>query len=298
MDKIRIDLYLAQLGYTRSYAAKLIAAGRVCVNGAAISKTSAKIDGSEDISIEDFEPEEIDAQAEDITLDILYEDDDLIVINKPRGMVVHPSKGHLSGTLVNALLGRKGSLSSIGGKIRPGIVHRLDKDTSGLIVVAKNDDAHHALSCQIEARKAERSYYALVHGAVGDSGVVDANISRDKKNRLKMAVVGSNEGKAAVTHYSPVEVYRKFTLVEAKLVTGRTHQIRVHMAHIGHPVAGDPLYGRSGELRSGENKVFGGAQILHSRRISFKHPRTGEDITVESELPRYFVDALEYAKKV
>ncbi len=295
MDKVRIDSYLSQLGYTRSYAAKLIEAGRVRINGEVAVKASIKVDGSEVFDIDDFEATEFCAAPEDIPLLILYEDDDLLVVDKPRGMVVHPSRGHLSGTLVNALLGRHGALSSIGGMIRPGIVHRLDKDTSGLIIAAKNDAAHRALSAQIEARKVERTYYALVCGIVKDSGTIETHIARDRKNRLKMAVVNKPEGRIAITNYTPVDNYRKYTLVEASLVTGRTHQIRVHMAHIGHPVAGDPIYSAGFETGAA-CKAFGGAQVLHSKRISFEHPRDRRIITVESELPQYFLDSIAFAQ--
>ncbi len=285
----RLDVYVSKQGFTRSYAAKLIKAGRVLVDGKIQKKPSFSISEENRIEIEDFEAKEIETIPENIPLDVVYEDDDLLVVNKPRGMVVHPSKGHTSGTLVNALLGRKGSLSTIGGEIRPGIVHRLDKDTSGLMLVAKNDTAHLGLSKQIEKHEVIRIYNTLVGGIVDKNGTIETNIARSKNNRLKMTVVREPNGRKAITHYTPLEIYNKYSLVEIKLETGRTHQVRVHMAHIGRPVAGDPVYGR------GENFFKG--HILHSKKIRFKHPRTEEIIELETELPQYFQEAIHHVQK-
>lgn len=291
----RLDVYLTKYGLTRSYAAKLIAAGRVKVDGAAVTKSSFLLPDACDVTYEDFVPEVTTLRAEEIPLAVLYEDDDFLVIDKPRGMVVHPSKGHADGTVVNALLGYMGEnrLSAIGGEYRPGIVHRLDKDTSGLLLVAKNDFAHGAVSKLLESRKVERVYTALAHGTVESACTVCAAIARDRKNRLKMAVVHGGSGREAITHFSPVRRYRKFTLVEARLETGRTHQIRLHLSHIGHPVVGDPLYGRGTD-----QKAFGSGQVLHATTLRFSHPRTGCPICVESPLPAYFEEAVALAERM
>lgn len=289
----RLDVHVAKNGYTRSYAAKLIKAGRVRVDKVVQRRPSFLVGENNKVDIEDFTPTTVSAKAEDIPLSILYEDDDLLIVNKNRGMVVHPSKGHSSGTLVNALLGRlehnASTLSSIGGEIRPGIVHRLDKDTSGLLLVAKNDSAHLALSEQIEQHEVTRIYYALVAGNLEHSGTIKTNIGRSKNNRLKMAVVPAPKGKHAITHYEPLKNFKKYCLVKVQLETGRTHQVRVHMAYIGRPVAGDPVYGR------GEKSL--GGQVLHAKKIAFRHPRTDKYMEFESELPEYFKQALLFADK-
>ncbi|MDO4754336.1 MAG: RluA family pseudouridine synthase [Bacillota bacterium] len=288
----RLDVYLTSYGHTRSYASKLIASGRVRVNGEPITKPSFCVSDADEVEYTDFEPVHTRLMPEMHSLSVCYEDDELLVIDKPRGMVVHPSKGHDSGTLVNALLALC-PLSSIGGEFRPGIVHRLDKDTSGLILVAKNDVTHAALSAMIEAREVRRVYKALVHGVIDREGVVEAAMARDPKNRLKMTVVRGREGRNAVTRYTPSEHYRKHTLLDVSLITGRTHQIRVHMAYIGHPVVGDMVYGRKTDAGR-----FGEGQILHSQYLSFRHPRTGEMMEVGGELPRYFLDAIEKCQNI
>lgn len=295
----RLDVYLVRMGYahTRSYAAKLIHAGRVAVAGKTVTKASAPVSDTDEILCLDFEPEAVSLLPEEIPLSICYEDDDLLVVDKPQGMAVHPSKGHETGTLVHALLGLcearrraggRGMLSAIGGEIRPGIVHRLDKDTSGLVVVAKNDRAHLLLSKQFEERAVERIYSALVHGHPVPEGVISTKMARHPVHRLRMAVVTGDRGRDAITRFRCLELYPRHALVEARLETGRTHQIRVHLAHIGHPIVGDPVYGREQDA-----KRFGAAQILHSGRIRFSHPVTGAPIEVRSPLPPYFLKAIE-----
>lgn len=286
----RLDLYLASHGHTRSYASKLIASGRVQVNGITILKPSHPVSEQDQVRYADFEPVEIAIRPERIPLDIVYQDEDLLVVDKPRGMVVHPSKGHEDHTLVNALLAHC-PLSSIGGELRPGIVHRLDKDTSGLLIVAKNDFTHTALSGMMERKEIHREYLALVHGEVRNAATVETWFGRDRNNRLKMAVTEAGRGRMAITKYEPVEAYRKFTLLRVELITGRTHQIRVHMAYIGHPVAGDPVYGRKDDLSR-----FGFGQVLHSDFVSFTHPRTGRTLCIRSSLPKDFEQALETAR--
>lgn len=297
----RLDVYLTGFGLSRSYAAKLVAAGRVRVNGAVCLKSSESIGDNDSVEFDDFEPEPSKLAAEDIPLNIIYEDQYLMVVDKPQGMVVHESKGHSSGTLVNALLGLmksraeagdKSALSTIGGEIRPGIVHRLDKDTSGLLIIAKNDDAHAAISKQMERHEVKRAYIALVHGIMDEPTTVNARIGRNPKNRLQMAVFPfGSRGRIAITHFKPIKCYRKYSLVEANLETGRTHQIRVHLAHINHPVVADPVYGRKSDAPK-----FGEKQLLHSYKISFVHPVTGALLELESELPDYFKKAIELAE--
>ena len=233
-------------------------------------------------------PEILEILPEDIPLDIVYEDDDLLVVNKAQGMVVHPAPGNESGTLVNALMHHcRGQLSSINGVIRPGIVHRIDKDTSGLLVVAKNDKAHTGLAEQFEVHSIERVYCAVVYHTIRqDSGTVDANIGRHPKDRKKMAVVPQNQGKHAVTHYKVIARSDRFTFVECRLETGRTHQIRVHLSHIGHPLLGDPLYGHS------RNQWGISGQVLHARDLGFIHPVSGRKVLFTSPLPEHFVKAL------
>ncbi len=237
------------------------------------------------------EPEELSLEKENIPLDIVYEDNDLLVVNKPRGMVVHPAPGNYSGTLVNALLYHCGdSLSGINGAVRPGIVHRIDKDTSGLLLVAKNDNAHVSLSEQIKEHSLDREYRAVIHGHLKEQeGVVDAPIGRSPTDRKKMCVTDRNS-KNAVTHYTVLEEFRDFSLIKCRLETGRTHQIRVHMAYLGHPVAGDPVYGPKNGVTS-----LGG-QCLHAAVLGFTHPVTGERIRTQAPLPDYFTDFLEKIK--
>lgn len=266
---------------TRSAVQKLIASGSVLVNGAEVSK-NYKVRLGDFIKVTLPEPEPLDVMPEDIPLDIVYEDDDLLVVNKPKGMVVHPAPGNPSGTLVNALLFHCGdSLSGINGVIRPGIVHRIDKDTSGLLIVAKNDMAHTHLAKQIAEHSFTREYRAVVHGNIrDDEGTIDAPIGRSPRDRKKMAVIEG--GRNAVTHFSVLSRLRGYTYIKCRLETGRTHQIRVHLAYKGHPVAGDLLYGPKGtptELKG---------QCLHAGLIGFIHPRTGEYMEFSAPLPDYF----------
>ena len=279
----RIDSYLAsELSISRSKVQKLIKEGLVTVNGDIVSNNYVVKLGDK-ILVDDDLDYEIRVEAEDIDIDVVYEDEWLLVINKESGMVVHPAPGHYSHTLVNALLYRF-QLSSK-DSIRPGIVHRLDKDTSGLMLVAKNDEVHDALSKMIASKEVERHYLAIVDGVIlHDTGTIDAPIGRDLNNRQKMAVTDVN-GKEAITHFRVLETFTNHTLVECILETGRTHQIRVHMAYIGHPVVNDPMYGR------GKATEFG--QMLHSKSIKFKHPVTGEELFFEVDPPREFLDVLE-----
>ena len=286
-EAARLDKYIADNAedISRSFAAKLCEDGRVTVNGTAADKKH-KLKGGEIIEIDVPEPETVEVVPEDIPLDIVYEDDDVIVINKPQGMCVHPAPGNESGTLVNALMYHCGeSLSAINGVIRPGIVHRIDKDTSGLLVAAKNNEAHLRLSAQLKERKALRKYNALVNGNIReDSGTIDKPIARHPNDRKKMAIVQG--GREAVTHYNVLARYNGYTLVECILETGRTHQIRVHMASIGHSIVGDKVYGAKKE----RFKLEG--QLLHARTIGFVHPKTGKTVQFSSELPQYFKDVL------
>ena len=277
----RLDKLIAlETELSRSAAVRLIEQGAVLVDGKPASKKDVPKAGAE-VVIALPEPRAADILPENIPLDILYEDDDLLVVNKPKGMVVHPAAGHYSGTLVNALMYHCGdSLSGINGAIRPGIVHRIDKDTSGLLMVAKNDLAHIGLSEQIKAHSFTREYEAVVCGAVKEDGTVNAPIGRHKTDRKRMCVTEENSRKA-VTHYCVIRNYAGYTHLRIRLETGRTHQIRVHMSYIGHPVAGDEVYG------SGKPKRLCG-QCLHAKRIGFVHPRTGEYMEFESELPDYF----------
>lgn len=282
-DVIRIDTLLArELNISRSLAAKLIEDGCVLLGEKAVSKNSKVRQGSE-IAITLPEMKEPDALPQDIPLDIVYEDSDLLVVNKPKGLVVHPAPGNPDGTLVNALLYHCGdSLSGIGGVMRPGIVHRIDKDTSGLLIVAKNDASHNGLAAQIKEHSFSRCYEAVVYGNVKqDSGTVTAPIGRHPTKRKQMAA-GVKNSKPAVTHYSVIARYDGFTHLRLRLETGRTHQIRVHMAYIGHPVAGDPLYGPRKVITS----LCG--QCLHAKMIGFIHPITGKYLEFESDLPDYF----------
>ena len=235
------------------------------------------------------EEEVLEYKAEDIPLDIIYEDADVAVVNKPQGIVVHPSAGHTSGTLVNALMYHVKDLSSINGVVRPGIVHRIDKDTSGLLMIAKNDKAHNALAAELKDKKSLRKYVAIVHGNLpNDRGVIEAPIGRSDKDRKKQAVTA--KGKPAVTRFTVLERFGNYTLVELQLETGRTHQIRVHMAYIGHPVAGDPLYGPRKTLK-------GHGQFLHAKTLGFTHPTTGELVEFTAEEPIIFKETLEKLRK-
>ena len=279
----RADQFLARSveGLTRSAAQKLLEQGAVTAGGKALKK-NAKLELGAELSLSLPDPEPIDVVPQDIPLDVVYEDEDVIVINKPVGLVVHPAPGHPDGTLVNALLYHCGdSLSGINGQLRPGIVHRIDRDTSGLIIAAKNDAAHLALSAQLQDHSLARTYEAIVVGGLReDSGTVDAPIARHRTDRKKMAV--DPEGRSAVTHWEVLGRYRGYTHIRCRLETGRTHQIRVHMASIGHPLLGDTVYGA-------KKPVPGLAgQCLHARALTFRHPRTGEPVTVTCPLPDWF----------
>lgn len=284
-DGTRADKFLAEAidHLTRSALQKLISAGNVEIDGKVIAKSRFLKEG-EDISVLIPDAVSLDVEAEDIPLDIFYEDDDLLVVYKPKGMVVHPAPGNHNGTLVNALLWHcKDSLSGINGVLRPGIVHRIDKDTSGLLLVAKNDFAHVHLAEQIKEHSLNRIYQTIVYGVnMPDEGDVDAPIGRSTKDRKKMAVIEG--GRSAQTHYSVIRRYSGFTHVQCKLKTGRTHQIRVHMAYIGHPVAGDSVYGPKNVITQ-----LGG-QCLHAGTIGFIHPRTGEYMEFTAPLPEYFTE--------
>ena len=297
----RIDSFVAEkCGITRSAAAKLIECDRVLVNGVSISK-NYKLRGGERVSVNIPEPELCEAIPENIPLDVVYEDEDIIVVNKPVGMVVHPAAGNPTGTLVNALLYHcQGSLSGIGGVIRPGIVHRIDKDTEGLIVSAKNDEAHLFLAANIKEHKVSRIYYAIVLGNMKeDSGTVNAPIGRHPTDRKKMAVIrgGGKTAREAVTHWSVVERFGRFTLVRCELETGRTHQIRVHMASIGHSLLGDRVYGGAGTDFEAKNKSIIKGQCLFAAELSLEHPRTREMMTFHAEFPKDFSATLERLRK-
>lgn len=279
----RIDVYISMSleDMSRNSVQKLIADGRVTVNEKLI-KSNYKIKINDVIKIIITEPELLDVKAENIDINIVYEDNDLAVINKPQGMVVHPAAGHYGGTLVNGLMYHLKDLSSINGVMRPGIVHRLDKNTSGLMLVAKNDKSHNFLAACLKEHSINRIYYALVEGNVKDDvGKVDAPLGRSEKDRKKRAVTTKNS-KNAVTNYQVVKRYGKYTLLKLKLETGRTHQIRVHMKYIGHAVVGDDVYG------SKLNKFGLEGQLLHSKTVGFIHPTTGEYMEFDSELPEYF----------
>ncbi len=279
----RLDSFLAARlpELTRSAAQRLVEEGRVLVNGK-VCRKSLRLAGGERLTVSLPPPEPARAIAQDIPLDIVYEDDDVIVINKPAGLVVHPAPGHADGTLVNALLHHcAGSLSGIGGERRPGIVHRIDKDTSGLLIAAKNDFAHLALASQLKDHSLCRTYEAVALGNLRqDEGVIDAPIGRSPRDRKKMAVVP--DGRRAVTHYQVLERYPGYTYLRCRLETGRTHQIRVHMAYLGHPLYGDPLYG------PGKPAPGAPGQYLHASALTFVHPRTGETVTVRCPLPDAF----------
>lgn len=283
---VRIDSYLANImeDMSRSYIQKLIDDGYIKVNETQV-KANYKVKIGDIITMCIPDPVQLEINAEDIEIEILYEDDDIIVVNKPQGMVVHPAAGNYSGTLVNALLGRCSSLSGINGVVRPGIVHRIDKDTSGVLLVAKNDSSHKNLAQQIKEHTVNRRYIALVEGVIkNDRGTIEGAIGRHKIDRKKMDVVQG--GKPAITHFKVIERFKNYTLIEAILETGRTHQIRVHMSHIGHPVVGDPVYG----IKKQKFNLKG--QALHAAILGFNHPKTGEYMEFKAPLPSYFGNLL------
>ena len=288
----RLDVFLAEkLELTRSAVQKLLEQGAVTCGGAPVKKNAKTVSGAEyDVTLP--EVKEVPIEAQDIPLDVVFEDADVLVVNKPKGLVVHPAAGHEDGTLVNALLHHCGdSLSGINGEKRPGIVHRIDMDTSGLLIVAKNDFAHQSLSEQLKGHSLRRTYECIVRGGFKeDSGTVDAPIGRHPVDRKRMAVTEKNS-REAVTHWEVVERYGQYTHLRCRLETGRTHQIRVHMAYINHPIAGDPLYG----VKKPELGLT--SQCLHAKALTFVHPRTGKEITVSCELPEEFRNALEILKK-
>lgn len=293
---MRLDSYLAAAAdMSRSAAVRLIEGKEVLLNGLPADK-KARVSAGDEVTYEIPAPRESEVAAEDIPLSVLYEDDDLLVIDKPSGMVVHPAAGNEDGTLVNALLHHCGdSLSGIGGELRPGIVHRIDKDTSGLIAVAKNDAAHRSLAAQLEDHSMHRVYHALVNGGFReDEGTVDLPIGRHPKDRKKMAVLREGQGNArrAVTHYKVLSRFGSVTYLSLRLETGRTHQIRVHMAAKGHPLLGDTVYGGGNTPFEKKHASLFSGQCLHAKELTFVHPRTGERMTVVSELPPDFVRLL------
>ena len=289
----RLDRWLAgQAGApSRSALQGLMEAGFVRRNGAPANKKD-KLAAGDRITLTLPDPQPIEAQPQNIPLDIVYEDDHLLVVNKPKGMVVHPASGNPDGTLVNALLYHcRGQLSGVGGAIRPGIVHRIDKDTSGLLVVAKDDLTHQGLSEQMAVHAIHRVYHAVVYGNIRqDTGTIEAPIGRDPRDRKRMAVT-PGQGKRACTHWQVLERFGRFTLLACRLETGRTHQIRVHMAHIGHPLAGDPVYGPRSVIRELQG------QCLHAKELGFRHPVTGQEMRFDSPLPAYFTTFLERLRK-
>ena len=290
-DAVRADLFLSEkTGLTRSAVKKLAEEGHLFVDDVPV-KAGHVVKAGNRVRLDVPPPRPIRAQPEDIPVDVLYEDGDIAIVNKPRGMAVHAGAGRVDGTLVNALLFRLKSLSSINGEIRPGIVHRIDKDTTGLLVVAENDAAHLSLAAQIADKTCNREYLALLEGVVKeDTGRIETNIGRDPKDRLKMAVLPVG-GRRAVTEYRVVERFRANTLVHFILKTGRTHQIRVHAKYLGHPVVGDPVYGYKKPIR------ISIGQLLHAFRLTLTHPRTGERMQFEAPLPDDFAHVLEVLRK-
>lgn len=287
----RLDLFVSEneVDMSRSFVQGIIEKQQVKVNGQ-IKKSNYKLRVGDQVQVELAEPVELQVEAEDIPLDIIYEDSDVIVINKPQDMVVHPAPGNYTGTLVNGLLYHCKDLSGINGVIRPGIVHRIDKDTSGVLVVAKNDKSHNSLAMQLKDHSMKRTYYAIVEGIVKEEeGTVRNNIGRHPVERIKMAVV--KDGKEAITNYKVLERFKSNTLVECRLETGRTHQIRVHMAHLHHPLIGDQVYG----YKKQKFKLQG--QALHAKNLGFIHPTTGEYMEFDSQLPEYFQDILDKLRK-
>lgn len=287
----RLDAYIPSVDtdITRTSAQRLIEDGNILVNGKNV-KVSYKIQENDKISVEIPEPKQIELKAQNIPIEIVYEDNDIIVVNKPKGMVVHPANGNPDGTLVNAIMAIcKDSLSGIGGEIRPGIVHRIDKDTSGLLIVAKNDNAHVKMSEQIKNHEVKKTYIALVRGVFKENEVtIDMPIGRSTSDRKKMAV--NKNGKNAITHIKVLKRFDKYTLLQVNIETGRTHQIRVHLSHIGYPIVGDYTYS------NGKNEFDVVGQCLHAQKLEFKHPITQKDMCLEAELPQYFKDILDKLK--
>ena len=294
-ENLRLDAYISSAvkDLSRMTIKRLLDEGNIEVNGKN-QKPSYKVKTGDLIQIKIDEPKEVKIEAQDIKIDVIYEDNDIIVVNKPKGLVVHPANGNPDGTLVNAIMAIcKDSLSGIGGKIRPGIVHRLDKNTSGLLIVAKNDKAHINLSEQIKNREVKKTYIALVRGLVQENeATINMPISRSTKDRKKMAV--NKNGKEAITHFKVLERYTtnngSYTLLEVKIDTGRTHQIRVHMSEIGYPIIGDDVYS------NGKNEFEIHGQCLHAQKLEFKHPISGKILKLEAPLPKYFIDTLDYLK--
>ena len=287
----RLDTYIPSVDtdITRTSAQRLIEDGNILGNGKN-AKVSYKIQENDKISVEIPEPKQIELKAQNIPIEIIYEDSDIIVVNKPKGMVVHPANGNPDGTLVNAIMAIcKDSLSGIGGEIRPGIVHRIDKDTSGLLIVAKNDNAHVKMSEQIKNHEVKKTYIALVRGVFKENeATIDMPIGRSTSDRKKMAV--NKNGKNAITHIKVLKRFDKYTLLKVNIETGRTHQIRVHLSHIGYPIVGDYTYS------NGKNEFDVIGQCLHAQKLEFKHPITQKDMCLEAELPQYFKDILDKLK--
>lgn len=288
----RIDAYVAEKyeDISRVAIQRLIETGKILVNGKKV-KASYKVQVNDKITMEEEKAVEVELKAQDIPVEIIYEDRDIIVVNKPKGMVVHPANGNPDGTLVNAIMAIcKDSLSGIGGEVRPGIVHRLDKETSGILIVAKNDKAHINLSQQIKEHKVKKTYIALVKGIVKENNAtINMPIGRSEKDRKKMAV--TKKGKEAITHFKVLKRYDKYTLLEINIETGRTHQIRVHLSQIGYPIVGDEVYSK------GKNEWNIKGQCLHAKSLDFKHPITNEDMHLEAKIPQYFEEILEELKE-
>ena len=288
----RLDKVVSNLeqNMSRETIQRMIKTGKILVNNKQ-EKASFKTTVGDLITLEEEIPEEIELKPQEMPLDIIYEDDDMLVINKEKGIVVHPGNGNPDGTLANAVMAKcKGSLSGIGGKIRPGIVHRIDKDSSGLIIVAKNDTAHINLSKQIQDRKVKKTYIALVRGVIKENeATINMPIGRSSKDRKKMAV--TKDGKEAITHFKVLKRYNGFTLLEVKIETGRTHQIRVHLSEIGYPIVGDEVYS------NGKNPFGVKGQMLHAEKLELKHPRTGKDLTFEAPVPKYFANIINQLEK-
>lgn len=292
-ENIRIDKLISDLekDISRTAIKRMIEEGSILVNEKQV-KTSYKVASGDTITINEEKPKEADLLPQDIPLDIIYEDEDILIINKEKGMVVHPGNGNPDGTLVNAVMAKcEGSLSGIGGKIRPGVVHRIDKDTSGLVIIAKNDKAHINISDQIKNREVKKVYVALVRGVISENeAVINMPIGRSTKDRKKMAV--SRNGKEAITEFKVLKRYKDFTYIELNIKTGRTHQIRVHMSEIGHPVVGDEVYS------NGKNPFNVKGQMLHAKELEFVHPTTNKKVKFEAPLPEYFEDILEELDKL